>query len=160
MGRGIVAFLALLAFVPVALYAMDLHERTLYSAHGAKQALLEQQAIENAGQDFEESFWRVAEYSAKGGRESLKNELRGWAGEMRRRGAEVWYGDTGGPEYPRLLTAEPGGFEPNMKVFNATDGTRRVGVGGGDHDAVIARIARGSGKGVYLITQGCGHEYS
>lgn len=151
MKRGLFAFLVLIAFLPSALYALRLYADEAGAASATKQAMLEQQAIEVKGQDFEESFWRVVEYSAKSGK-PIQRELERWAGEM---DMEIWYGDSHGQAYRRLANEEPGSFHPKVRTDYGV-----AYVDGGEHDAVIAKIRVGNSTGIYLIPQGCEHEYS
>jgi hypothetical protein len=163
MGRGIVAFLALLAFVPAALHVISMHERELAETRQARQAMLEQQAIEIAGQDFEESFWRVVEYAAPD-EAAVHSGLGNWSDRMRADNITAWHGDTGGSAYAELLYAKAGKFDPKKAVIvmrPANGGFVSVSGSGHDgHDAIIARIARGSSRGIYLIPEGSSHEYT
>lgn len=150
MEKGLFAFLVLMAFLPSALYALRLYSEEAGAASATRQAMLEQQAIEVRGQDFEESFWRVVDYSARTGR-PIQNELQRWAGEM---GMEIWYGDSHGQAYRQLIGEEPGNFHPQVRTDHGI-----AYVDGGEHDAIIARISAGNSTGIYLIPQGCEHEY-
>jgi len=152
MEKGFFAFLVLIAFLPSALYALRLYAEEVNGIHATKQAMHEQQAIEVKGQDFEESFWRVVEYSAAKKERVLGEDLRRWKREM---DMEIWYGNSHGQAYRQLIGEEPGEFQPEVAVDS-----NRVFVDGGEHDAVIAKILAGNSTGIYLIPQGCEHEYT
>lgn len=140
MGRGIIAFLVLLAFVPMALYAITAYVNQATAIAQTKQLLIEQQAITIKEQDFEESFWRAMQYS---------DSPAEWAREMRKRGIDVWYGD------PRNNPTA----EPIVKVTVSKTGKRLVSVPGNRYDAIGATITVGSSKGIYIIPMGCSREY-
>ena len=153
MKRGLFAFLVLIAFLPSALYALKLYAEEAKGIHATKQAMLEQQAMEVKGQDFEESFWRVVEYSAAKNGRVLERDLRQWAGGMK--SISIWYGDSHGQAYLQLIGEEPKEFHPKVHVDSG-----RAFVDGSEHDAVIAKISVGNSMGIYLIPQGSEHEYT
>ena len=97
-------------------------------------------------QDFEETFWRVAEHS-----KNLDNDLQTWSKQMN---MEIWYGDSGGPRYNELIFERPNTFKPNVKVID----NQFVTIQGEKYDAIGVFIEVGGSKGVYLIPAGCDHE--
>ena len=155
MGRGIVAFLVLLAFVPSALHVLHLYDLEVSGVQETRNVLLEQQAITVREQDIEESFWRVAVY-ANG---TPDNALDEWEKQMETSGVEIWYGDSGGPNYHELVYEVEGSFNPKMITPPPVDGKNHIILHGNKHDAIIARITVGNSTGIYLITQGCEREY-
>lgn len=155
MRRGIVTFLVLLSFVPTAMYAIDTYEREIGGVRQTRQFFLEQQAITVKEQDIEESFWRVAEYSAKKNSKVLQSDLDEWKKQMT--DVEIWYGDTGGQDYPELLDEKVGNFKPVIKTPWPKG---EISVQGKYHDGIIARISVGGTKGIFLIPMGAQHEYT
>jgi len=152
-----IAFLALLAFAPTALYALALYSQSATGIAATKQALLEQQAITVREQDFEESFWRVVNYSAP--RREVDAALSEWAGVMRVQGVEPWHGPTGGSA-AAALKSPPRGFADAVMLAPSKNSHRLAVVRGNSTDALGATITAGGSKGVYLIPQGCSIELS
>ncbi|MFC2174711.1 hypothetical protein ACFLQ2_02465 [archaeon] len=153
MGRGVVAFLVLLSFVPTAFHALSIYQTEANGIRETRQLFLEHQAITVKEQDFEETFWRAVEYS--GSQTELDAALADWKKEMRAQGIDVWYGDTGGPGYSRLLESAP-----NSEIRVERLPSNITAVMGGRYDAIGATITVGNSKGVYLIPMGCWYEHS
>ena len=135
MGRGFAGYAIALALIAalVAVNALELQHYRNVSA--TKLAMLEQQAITNAGEMFESTFCQTTDHAE-------------WEKVMRTHNVAVECGDVGPDYYNHRGTA----CDWSAAVKPMPGGGFYVA--GGEHFGIVARIAVGSSSGVHVIRSG------
>jgi hypothetical protein len=136
MGRGFAGYAIALALIAAlaGIHALELQHYRNVSA--TKLAMLEQQAITNAGEMFESTFCQVRDHAE-------------WEKVMRGHNIVVECGDVGPDYYNHRGTACDWGA-----VVKPMPDDNGFYVAGGEHFGIVGRVAVGSSSGVHVIRSG------
>lgn len=142
MRRGLFSFLVVVGFIPAVLYSASLHARAVERITLDRTRLLEQQALTNMENEFEDTFWAVA---TRGG------SLAAWRKAMGEKGISVWSGKVG-PDYYSHAPPETFGdlveLSPDGKSVEVKKGTD-------PYVAIGASMRAGNATTLFLIPVGC-----
>jgi len=135
MGRGFAGYAIALALIAALAGIHTLESQHHSNVSATKLAMLEHQAITNAGSMFESTFCRASDHAE-------------WEQVMRGRGIAIECGDVG-PDY---YNHRGGACDWASAVKPMPGGGFYVA--GGEHFGIVGRISIGSSTGVHVIRSG------